>query len=102
MPEEYHILGDAAYPLSSSLLTPFKGKQLPEDKDHYNYSPSKNCVTIKPTFALLKGRWRKLKLVDMSVDRIPSLISAYCILHNICLLNNDLIDPDSLEGDINM
>lgn len=41
---------------------------------------------IERAFALLKGRFRRLKYLHMScVDLIPYVILACCILHNICL-----------------
>lgn len=41
---------------------------------------------IERAFALLKGRWRRLKFLDMNCDNmIPFVILASCVLHNICL-----------------
>ena len=94
LPQEYHIVGDAAYPLSKSLLTPYKGRDLPNDKEHYNHLLSKNRITIERSFALLKCRWRKLTCVNIEVANIPSLITACCVLHNICLMKSDFVNYD--------
>lgn len=41
---------------------------------------------IERAFALLKGRFRRLKYLHMScADLIPYVILACCVLHNICL-----------------
>lgn len=49
---------------------------------------SKTRQTIERAFALLKGRFRRLKFLDMTkTDCIPSFILACCVLHNICLRN---------------
>ena len=41
---------------------------------------------IERAFALLKGRFRRLKYLDMSCAHlIPYVILACCVLHNICL-----------------
>lgn len=37
LPDGYHILGDAAYPLSEKIMTPYPGKNLPPDKDSLNF-----------------------------------------------------------------
>jgi len=43
---------------------------------------------IERAFALLKGRWRRLKFLDMKRDdMIPFVILACCVLHNICFDN---------------
>lgn len=49
---------------------------------------------IERAFALLKGRFRRLKYLHMScIDLIPYVILASCVLHNICL--------EGCEDDIN-
>lgn len=54
---------------------------------------SKRSV-IERTFALLKGRFRRLKFLDINVDKIPYVIIACTVLHNICL---DGIDENDVE-----
>lgn len=50
---------------------------------------------IERAFALLKGRFRRLKFLDMNIDKmIPYVIIACTVLHNICL---DGIDEDDIE-----
>lgn len=94
LPENYHLVGDAAYPLSPYLLTPYKGKSLPADKEFFNHTLSRNRITIERSFALLKGRWRKLRSVNIAVDGIPNLITACCVLHNICIVEGDMLEFD--------
>lgn len=59
---------------------------------------------IERAFALLKGRFRRLKYLHMTrADLIPYVILACCILHNICLEScEDEIDDlihDGMEQD---
>lgn len=50
---------------------------------------------IERAFALLKGRFRRLKFLDMNIDEmIPPVIIACTVLHNICL---DSIDENDVE-----
>lgn len=60
---------------------------------------------IERAFALLKGRFRRLKYLHMScADLIPYVILACCVLHNICLqgCDNDVDDfiCDGMEQDV--
>lgn len=49
---------------------------------------------IERSIGLLKGRWRYLldKLPMTKTNLIPYYIITCCILHNICLLQNDCIE----------
>ena len=51
-------------------------------------------MKIEHTFRLLKGRFRKLKVM-MDVDKvedIPLLVTSACVLHNFCLMNEDNVE----------
>lgn len=92
-PDDGHMLGDSAYPCLSYLLVPFKdnGNQSIAQK-LYNKKLSKSRVIIEQTFGLLITRFRWLKFIYMNrTDLIPILIMSACILHNICIDNNDEI-----------
>lgn len=51
------MLGDAAYPLSDQLLTPYPGKLLPRDQDAFNFYLSQLRVKIEQAFGILVGQW---------------------------------------------
>jgi hypothetical protein len=58
-------------------------------------------MKIEHTFGLLKGRFRKLKVM-MDIDKvedIPLIVTSACVLHNFCLVNEDNIDM-FLDSDI--
>lgn len=99
---KWHILGDSAYPLKKWLLTPFKNYgNLSIAQRHYNYRFSATRVKIENSFGLLKSRWRQLIHTDFaSVERTSNFILACCVLHNLCLLNNDLWIEDQQENEI--
>lgn len=67
---------------------------------NFNEHLSKIRQVIERAFALLKGRFRRLKYLHMScTDLIPFVILACCVLHNICLEDcqddlDDFIDDD--------
>lgn len=51
-------------------------------------------MMIERAIGLLKGRFRSLldTFPAHRTDLLPKYIIACCILHNICLLQNDIID----------
>jgi len=56
--EQYHILGDSAFPLHTHLLVPFKtvGNVLQSHQQKYNPIHSKTRVVIENAFGFLKGK----------------------------------------------
>ncbi|KMQ86721.1 nuclease harbi1 [Lasius niger] len=67
----------------------------PKAQKKFNIALSSKRLVIERAFALLKGRFRRLKFLDMNVDEmIPYVIIASTVLHNICL---DGIDENNIE-----
>ena len=96
----FHILGDGAYPLQPWLLTPYRDNgHLSQEDLRYNEILSSKRQVIERAFGLLKGRFRRLKHINMrNVPEICDLIMATCILHNICIMNGEEFQ-DFLEAD---
>lgn len=94
-PNDSHILGDAAYRLTKHVMVPFKDNgHLTERQINLNKHLSAARMIVERSLGLLKGRFRSIldTLPMRRTDLIPKYIIACCILHNICLLNNDVID----------
>lgn len=88
--DEY-IIGDKAYPVYNWCIPPYiDRRQLQPQHVHFNTVHAKTRQVIERAFALLFGRFRRLRHLDMNrVDLIPATIVAACVLHNICLLHPD-------------
>ncbi|KAM0735785.1 Protein ALP1-like [Formica fusca] len=100
-PDQEYIIGDKAYPVLTWCIPPFRNLgNLTQAQQKFNQALSKMRQVIERAFALLKGRWRRLKYLDMNRDdMIPLTIIACCVLHNICLDGvNDVIDDFIAEG----
>ncbi|XP_071572853.1 putative nuclease HARBI1 [Temnothorax nylanderi] len=99
-PDEYfpsnsHLLGDAAYTFHSHVMVPFRdnGHLTPRQKN-FNYCLSSSRMAIERAFGLLKVRFRILLdcLPLTDITKIPQFIIACCVMHNICILQNDNVD----------
>jgi hypothetical protein len=100
-PREEFIIGDKAYPNLSWCLSPYIDRgNLTARHRNFNIKISKTRQVIERAFALLFGRFRRLKFLDMNrVDYIPATTLACCILHNLCLNDIDsYIDEYIAEG----
>ncbi|XP_071582365.1 putative nuclease HARBI1, partial [Temnothorax nylanderi] len=107
-PQNTHLLGDSAYPLLQYMLIPYRDNgHLNNVQRNYNTKLSSTRITIERAFGMLKGRFRKLRYVYMfNTEMIPLLVLACCILHNICIDNEDeqfenILEPMENENNHN-
>ncbi len=94
-PNNTHIIGDKAYALHPKVMTPYRdnGHMTPQ-QINYNYCLSRARSIVERAFGLLKGRWRCL-LDNFAVRHLgwaSRYILAICVLHNICIMQDDLWD----------
>ena len=56
-------------------------------------------MVVERAFGILKTRWRAIFLKALEVDIlfIPEVIVCCTILHNICLSQGDVLDPEDPE-----
>lgn len=89
---ESYLLGDLAYKLSRNIMVGFKNDgHLTQRQVKFNKILSKKRVIIENAFALLKGRFRRLKHMEtIKLDLMALLIITGCILHNVCIFNGDI------------
>jgi len=86
------ILGDAAYPCTSWLVTPYASEHTPE-RAVFNKTHSSARMAIERAFGKLKLQWTVLLRNTMYGSRaMMYLCTAACILHNIT------IDVDEEHG----
>ena len=89
--DDSYLLGDSAYTLETWMMTLFKdhGNLTPQQR-RFNFIHSSTRMVIERAFSLLKGRFCRLKYLDMLlIQDIPTVIIVACTLHNICLDNGD-------------
>lgn len=98
--DDAHLVGDLAYKLHTNLMVGFKNNgHLTLRQKNFNLILNKIRVKIENSFAYLKGRFRRLKFLEITrLDLASLLIISACILHNVCILNGDLIQ-DIIDTD---
>ncbi|XP_061166373.1 putative nuclease HARBI1 [Saccostrea echinata] len=101
IPNIYHIIADAAYPLRIWLLTPYRDNgHLTHEQRRYNNYLSSNRMVIERAFALLKGRFRRLRFLEtQKIEYAVKIIMTSCVLHNVCIFNHDEVD-DFIQQDV--
>lgn len=95
------ILGDAAYPLLPWLMKPFReGRGVTAEQINFNHRLSQARMTVERAFGRLKGRRRcLLKQHEAHISLVSQIISACCVLHNFCEVNNEIFNDEDNEED---
>ncbi|KAL0841706.1 hypothetical protein ABMA28_013978 [Loxostege sticticalis] len=85
-----HIIGDAAYGVHQHMKGTGKKRSL---QNNFNFCLSSARMSIERAFGLWKTRWRSILdcLPMVTVKKIPEYLLALAVLHNICILQRDLI-----------
>lgn len=65
-------------------------RSLTPEQRHFNSQLSSAHAVVEKAFGRLKGRWRcLLKRTDVDYTFMPDVVTACCILHNVCELNKE-------------
>ena len=92
------LLGDSSYACMPFLMTPYS-----EPKTHsqrrFNCAHKITRCLIERTFGILKQRFHVLHgEVRMCAERVCIIVVACCILHNIAIDCNELLDEEENDN----
>lgn len=84
-----HLLGDSAYTLLKNVMTPYRDTgHLTQEQRSYNTVHAQYRSCIERTFGRLKGKFRRLKYLELhNIRQAPTIICAACVLHNFILIH---------------
>lgn len=101
LPSHQHLIGDAAYPLLQNLMTPFRDTgHLTRSQIIYNMKLSCIRSIIERAFGLLKGKFRRLRFLDVSDFELgQKMIGAACLLHNFMIDRGEIDYEEDIEID---
>ncbi|KAL6208047.1 hypothetical protein ACLB2K_018999 [Fragaria x ananassa] len=89
------IVGSSGYPLLDWVLVPYTQQHLTWTQHAFNEKIGEIQNVSKDAFARLKGRWSCLqKRTEVKLQDLPVVLGACCVLHNICELMNEEIEPE--------
>ncbi|KAL4334332.1 hypothetical protein GQ457_07G045250 [Hibiscus cannabinus] len=89
------IVGSSGYPLMDWVLVPYTQQHLTWTQHAFNEKIGEIQKVAKEAFGRLKGRWGCLqKRTEVKLQDLPVVLGACCVLHNICEIREEGIDPD--------
>lgn len=100
--ENYHLLGDSAYPLLPNLIVPYRDNgHLTATQVRFNNIHSSTRSVIERAFGRLKGMFRRLRGVDCTHPmNALYMIEAAFVMHNFILYHEHGSDNDDIDNDV--
>ena len=94
MMRESWLVGGASYPLTDWVLVPYTHPNLTWTQHAFNEKVGDLRRVAVEAFARLKARWACLqKRTEVKLQDLPVVLGACCVLHNICELRGEEVDP---------
>ncbi|CAA6671693.1 unnamed protein product [Spirodela intermedia] len=77
------------------VLVPYAHQNLTWTQHAFNEKIGEVQRVAKEAFARLKGRWKCLqKRTEVKLQDLPGVLGACCVLHNICEMSKEEMDPE--------
>ncbi|XP_036438617.1 protein ALP1-like [Colossoma macropomum] len=94
-----HIIGDATFPLSEHLLTPFPDYgTLGEKKLRYNLKVQAGLKVVKGSLHVLRNKFQRLRSLQMnSITQTSLAVRTCCTLYNMYLETNNAACIECME-----
>jgi hypothetical protein len=85
IPAQFHVLGDAAYPLRPGLLTPYRGLSLAPHQQGFNRQHSSQRMKVECALGQLKGRFARFRYASRFGEQPAAarLFLVAVVMHNL-------------------
>ncbi|KAF5726145.1 hypothetical protein HS088_TW23G00886 [Tripterygium wilfordii] len=91
----FWIVGGSGYPLMDWVLVPYNHQHLTWTQHAFNEKIGEIQKVAKDAFTRLKRRWCCLqKRTEVKLQDLPVVLGACCVLHNICEMRNEEMNPE--------
>ena len=93
----YYVVGDSAYTLSLTVMTPFTKRDLQNphtvaERDNYNFFLSQLRIRIEMAIGILVNKWRVFKTpIHFDISKCHKIITSTIRLHNY-VINRKIIE----------
>ncbi|KMS96858.1 hypothetical protein BVRB_8g199340 [Beta vulgaris subsp. vulgaris] len=89
------MVGNSGVPLMDWVLVPYTHKNLTWTQHSFNEKIGDIQKVARDSFCRLKRRWGCLqKRTEVKLQELPVVLGACCVLHNICEMRKEVIDPE--------
>ncbi|CAJ1081816.1 uncharacterized protein LOC124850789 isoform X8 [Xyrichtys novacula] len=100
----YVLLGVGGYPCLRhpvTIITPYHQPLAGCVEEHFNQHHARARNVVKQALGMLKTRWRAIFLQALEIPSVfaPKVVTACCILHNLCLATGDIPEEKHHEDD---
>lgn len=93
-----YIVGDSAYTMKKFLLKAFDDSSKAGYMKAFNRRIKRARCAVERAFGRLKERFRILKgPISLSLEKVPLVVVACCLLHNICQDNSEEMDWNNVN-----
>lgn len=93
--QNHWIVGGSGFPLMDWLLVPYTHQNLTWTQHAFNEKVGEVTRVARDAFARLKGRWTCLqRRTESKLADLPMVLGACVVLHNICEMRGETMDPE--------
>ena len=65
----------------------------------HNAKHSKARNVSERSFGMMKTHWRSILMaLEVNLTFVPEVVTCCAVLHNVCLSNEDIVDPEENNG----
>lgn len=101
LPTGYYGIGDEAFICTDTLLTPWSGRGLEQNKDSFNFLLSAMRQCIERAFGVFVGRWGVFRRPLVVGAAKWGLVTGVCAkLHNYCIRMGENVPAPPLPRDV--